>query len=237
MATPLQRVRRLLQRMQQDQLEDLVVNRHIFQQFEEATKKHVGTDHSTELAEWMAQCYVGYASTAIRRMVEPPPTTPKPKTCANCGHTLSTPKPKPESSVSLVILLEELKKHPALLTRQRFLKMCKKGGPVAERFADQWFDKIVEQQGAASVPTAVIDQDIATLKQQTKQVKRLVNKLVAHTEMDRRRIGTHRYGDLNSAVKVLSEVYRKYALLIEGKEPTFPLDDFDVSEDFAKLWP
>jgi len=137
----------------------------------------------------------------------------------------------------LVILLEELKKHPSLLARQRYLKMCRKGGPVAERFADQWFDKMAGKKEATAVSTAVINRDIVRLKRQTKQVKRLVNKLVAHTEMDRRRIGTHRYGNLNSAINVLLEVYRKYALLIEGSEPAFPLEDFDVSEDFAKIWP
>ena len=237
MATPIQDIRRLLRRVEQDQLNDLIINRHIFQQFQEATKKHVGTDHSTELAEWIAQCYVGYASTAIRRMVEPLRTTPKPRTCPKCGFAFPVLKPKPESSISLVIMLEELKKHPSLLTRQRFRKLCRRGGHAVEQFADEWFDKIAGKNGVATVSNVEIDKDIGKLKRKTKQVKRLVNKLVGHTEKDRRRIGKHHYGDLNSAIGVLFEVYKKYILLIECRQPTIPLKDFDVADDLARIWP
>jgi hypothetical protein len=47
----------------------------------------------------------------------------------------------------------------------------------------------------------------------------------------------HRYGHLNSAIKVVVDVFRKYTLLLEGRQPAFPREDFDVSEDFAKIWP
>lgn len=234
MPNPLQRVRRILRRVGEDQLRDLLVNRHIFQQFEEATRQYVGTARSAVLGEWIGQCYVAFAGTGIRRAVEAPPSPPKAKACPKCGHVMPARKPKPESSISLVVLLEELKKHPSLLTRKRFRRLCR---PVAERFADEWFDRIAGRHGATEVSATVIDRDVLRLKRQTKRVKRLVNKLIAHTEMDRRRIGRHRYGHLNSAINVLFDVYRKYYLLLQGKQPSFPVEDFDASEDFAKIWP
>lgn len=108
---------------------------------------------------------------------------------------------------------------------------------MSERFADQWFDKIAGKKGATEVATTGIDRDIKRVRRETKQVKRLVNKLIAHTERDRRRVGKHRYGNLNMAINALWSVFKKYALLIDGGALPAPLDDFDLSEDFSKLWP
>jgi hypothetical protein len=83
----------------------------------------------------------------------------------------------------------------------------------------------------------MIDRDIQKLRHSTERVKRLVNKVVAHTELDRRRIGKHHYGDLDVAIDTLLAIYKKYALLLECKESDFSMDDFDLEEDFAELWP
>src|SRR5271165_6710260 len=50
--------RRWLHRIENDQLQDLLVNRHIFHQFRDCIATHADSDRGADLASWMAQNYV-----------------------------------------------------------------------------------------------------------------------------------------------------------------------------------
>jgi len=63
---------RWLDCIENDQLRDLLINRHVFHQLRECTTPYVGTHQGAELSEWMVQNYIAFAATAIRRMIEPP---------------------------------------------------------------------------------------------------------------------------------------------------------------------
>lgn len=104
-----------LKRIENDQLSDLLINRYIFRQFTGCTAPYVGKYNAAELAHWMEQCYIAFASTAIRRMLEEPARPPTPVNCPKCGHTIV--KPKPQESVSLVILLRDIEQNASLFTR------------------------------------------------------------------------------------------------------------------------
>src|SRR5687768_14742871 len=77
-----------LDRIENDQLLNLVINRHIFTQVREVAAPYVGQQQGAELLHWMVQNYIAFASTAIRRMIEAPN--------------------RKWRSISLVILLEDL---------------------------------------------------------------------------------------------------------------------------------
>ena len=79
---------RWLDRILNEQLRDLLINRHIFKQFQGCTATYVGTYQGAELSEWMVQNYIAFATMAIRRMIERPKNSWK--------------------SISLGILLEDL---------------------------------------------------------------------------------------------------------------------------------
>jgi hypothetical protein len=83
-----------------------------------------------------------------------------------------------------------------------------------------------------------IKKDIRRLEAACKPINRLVNKVVAHTEADRREIGRLNYGDLDTAITEVVKVYQKYALLLTGRVcDLVPLDGYDISDSLDRLWP
>jgi hypothetical protein len=209
--------RRWLHRIENDQLQDLLINRHIFHQFRGCIAPHVGSDHGAELASWMGQNYVAFAATAVRRMVEPPKANWK--------------------SISLIILLTDLAANDSLLTRERFRGLYKNS--VAERFADRDFATITGSETASKMSAARINRDIRALKAASKKIKTLVDKVVAHTEADRRKVPRVQYGEIDKAIDLLEATFKRYCLLLNGScpNPIVPLDDFDVAEDLKRIWP
>lgn len=232
--------RRWLDRILNEQLSDLLVNQHIFKQLGDCTAPYVGMYQSADLAEWMKQGYIAFAATGVRRMLEEPAKPPKPKPCPNCGHMLV--KPKPEDSLSLVVLLRDIEQgigqNAPLFTRSWFRKRyTDKNLPT--RFADRDFDKITRSKTARALSASRVRRDIEALHRIARPVRRLVNKAVAHTSRDRRKIGRLKYKQLNDAIQALADAYRLYSLLIAGSYPTplVPFDSYDVTDDFKKLWP
>ena len=224
---PFRKWRRWLDRILTEQLDPLLVNRHIYRQLSDCLKKYEGTDQSAELAVWMDQGYVAFAATRIRCMIEQPRPQPR-----------KHKQRQSWKSLSLVILLEDLKTNHTVLTRDRFRRMYGRAC-VHETLADRGFDRIARRNGATCIPPARIERDIAALKRVAAPVKRLVDKVVAHTEQDRRRVGKCKYNDLDKAIDLLEKTFCRYRSLIHGSwpEPLVSLDGFDVTNDLLKIWP
>jgi hypothetical protein len=208
-----------LDRILAEQLEPLLISRHIYRQLSDSLKNYEGTDKSGELAVWMQEGCVAFAATRIRCMIEEPRRKSSWK------------------SISVVILLEELKTNHAALTRERLRRMYR--GRVRVAFADRDFDRIAREKGATCISSTRIERDIAAIKRAASPVKRLVDKQVAHTEEDRRRVGKCKYSDLDSAIDLLEETFRRYRGLIYGSYPSplVSLRDYDVGDDLSKIWP
>jgi hypothetical protein len=227
--------RRWLKRIEQDQLQDLLINQHFFHQFRDHITCQVGETEHAEFAEWIVQIHTAFVATAIRRIVEKPRPEPKLKPHAEAKPT-SQSKPK-SKSISLRILLEDMAKNDIELTRERFLNHYR--GSAARGFGDRDFNRITRKKGAPRLTASRISRDIKELERACKPVHRLVNKVVAHTEEDRRKIGRTRYGDFDKAIEKIVVTFQRYALLLNGKtsEPLVPVDDYDISDSLNILWP
>src|SRR5208337_2517133 len=147
---------RWLERIEEDQLRDLLINRHIFKQLQECLAPHVGSYQGAELSEWMVQNYIAFAATAIRRMIEPPRKKPNPNW----------------RSISLVILLEDMAANETVLTRQRYCSLYKHS--VASRFADRDFSTITRSKKARHLSAARIRRDIKQIEVTCAPVEKLV---------------------------------------------------------------
>jgi hypothetical protein len=217
-STPLIRKwRRWLKRIEQEQLQDLLINQHFFNEFRAHYASHGhGADHA-ELAEWIVQAHIAFIATAIRRIME------KPNRSWN--------------SISLRILLEDMAKNDTELTRERYLAMYR--GASRERFGNRDFDQIVRRSGAKKMAAHRINRDLKELDHICMSVFRLVNKVIAHTEQDRRKIGKTKYGDFDKAIGKIVVTFQRYDLLINGKtgESLVPLDEYDISDSLNVLWP
>ncbi len=233
-----------LDRIYSDQLADLLVNQHIFRQLAECTQRYVGTRHSADLAYWMKQGYIAFAATAVRRMLDEPMKPLKPVRCEKCGHVMK--RPKPNDSVSLVALLRDLQQHAGLFTREwyrkRYLKRTVKESWQVDKlttFADRDFGVITGRRGLQSLSADRIKQHIDTLVKVARPVRRLVNKAIAHTDADRRRIGRPKFNQLDAAIEVLASTFERYSLLIRGSclSPLVDFDAYNVKGDLLKIWP
>lgn len=206
-----------LARIEKEQLRDLLINRHVFKQLQECTAPHVGTYRSAKLFEWMVQNYIAFAATAIRRMIEQPN--------------------KKWKSISLRILLEDLAANDTVLTRQRYRTLYKNS--IALPFADRNFNKIARNKRTSYVTAARIGRDIKEIEAACAPVERLVNKIVAHSEADRRKVGKIKYGQIDLAINLLEATFQRYSRLIHGSvcNPLVPLDNLDVRADLKRIWP
>ena len=199
-----------------EQLRDLLANRHIFHQFRDSVNRHAGDLRVPELAEWMHQGYLAFACATVRKMAQ------QPKQGFN--------------SVSLGILLDDLKNHHARLTRANFVQLYDQNSP-ARRFADRDFDGVVGTPGCSSVPVAIIDKDIQDLKDITRPVKHLTDQVIVHTDLSRSKVTIPTYGQLDRAIDFLRDIFARYHLLLTARTyAPVPLDDHDVSRALARLW-
>jgi hypothetical protein len=221
--------RRWVDRIRKEQLSDLLVNQHIFKQLGDCTAPYTGTCKGSNLAKWMQQGYIAFAATAVRRMVEEP------------GNLK-------QQSVSLVILLRDIERNieqnASLFTREWFRQRCVDNMatiPIESihEHANGGFNKITRSTRAAALSASRVRRDIAAIKRMAYPVRKLVNKVIAHTERDRRKVGRLKYKSLNDAIQVLADTYRLYVLLIEGawRDPLVPLSGHDVCSDLKKIWP
>ena len=214
--------KRWLHRIENDQLRDLLINRHIFRQFQECTAPHAGSYQGAELSGWMIQTYIAFAATTIRRITESPRSKPNPKW----------------RSISLLILLEDMAANDTLLTRQRYRSYYYKNS-LASRFADRDFDSITRSKAAQHLTASRIRRDIKQIKNVCEPVKTLVDKVVAHTEEDRRKIVRIKFGQIDRAIDLVEATFQRYALLVNARvcHPLVPFEDFDVRQDLKKIWP
>jgi len=228
--------RRWLDRILNEQLSDLLINQHIFEQLGDCTAPYVKTYQSADLAAWMTQGYVVFAATTVRRMLEEPARPPRPVPCPHCGEIIV--KPKPQKSLSLVILLRDIEQNSSLFTREWFRKRCAKKN-MSVSFADRDFNKITRNRTAKVLSISRVRRDIDALHRVARPIRRRVNKLIAHTARDRRKVGRAKFTQLNDTIKALTETYQLYSLLIAGTplSPLVPFEDYDVVADFKKIWP
>jgi hypothetical protein len=114
---------------------------------------------------------------------------------------------------SLRTLLDKVRRHPEVFTRERYVAMAgSNDSPTRER-SNREFD---EHFGAgAAVEPARVERDIAALDAAMEKVRPFVDKRIAHldpgwTEM------RLQYGPIYEALDVLDDLMRKYVLLFRG---------------------
>jgi len=209
-----------LDRIFHDQLADLLVNRHHFHTLRECVQPYQGSEDGAELCRWIVQGYLAFATTAIRRTVD-----------------------RDRRSISFLNLLDDVLANHTILTIERHRRMYKRAFPksrshVAVSAAERAFAQITKNKRARVMSVKRIERDIRTLERASRIVRRYVNKVIAHTEKDRRRIGKIKHGHIDKAIDTLAELFKRYSLLIKGRcsEPLVP-DEIDVAEDLQKVWP
>ncbi len=218
-ADPLEDLNSELVVIKERQLDPLRIQRHIFEQFASATQPYVGTQHGAVLADWIAQNYLAFAITSVRRMLD-----------------------RRRDAHSLIRFLQKAGKHRAMVSRQRMHRKFIDAFPdfankTAVKKADEMFDYGLGQTGENALTSGIIDADVTALVQAAENVTQIANSWIAHTSKSPQ-LSSLSYGELHAAIDTFESIYSRYHSLIVGNLPLFsPLEDFDCREEFQKIWP
>jgi hypothetical protein len=215
------------------ELIELVVQQAHFHELQAAIAPYMNQVTGAETARWIAQAYAAYACLAIRRLTEPPNKRPPPK------------KGDPRLTVSLAILLEDLALNRSQLTRERQRRMYRRHmralpRRVAVGAADKVFDQVAQSRAHDEVSQSRVNRDIMSLRRAAKRIKRRVDKVYAHIERDRRRIGPAlRFAEIDAAIRTLLSIHRRYALLAQGRDTRniVSADGLTIMSDLKRIWP
>jgi hypothetical protein len=213
---------------------ELLRHRRHFRALQAIWNANIGKIERPEIGRWMAQGYVAYACTTIRRLSEPPKNGNPPK----------DPKKDPKLCISLIILLREIQNHASLFTRSRlrniYVRANQSRPKVFEQVADRDFNEVAKNARAPFLPPRRVDEDLKAISRATRSIERFVDKTIAHHERHRRRVGRPiRYGEIDRAIDVLLDCFRRYSLFVAGRwcNPEIDDADLDIRPDLARLWP
>jgi hypothetical protein len=214
-----------------EELAQLVLQQSHFHDLQQAVTPYIGQEVGVETARWMAQGYAAYSCMAIRRLVEQPSKRSPRKTG------------DPRLTISLIVLLNELLQHPSALTRDRQRRMYLRHihrHDIAIDVADRVFSQVARRKGAKEVSVSDIRRDIAQARKVAKRIGKYTDKVYAHTERDRRRIGRPvRYGEIDAAIKTMRDIHARYTLVILGRDvrELVPSDErLSVMKDLRMIW-
>lgn len=121
--------------------------------------------------------------------------------------------------VSLVRLLKEIKKHPEVITRERFTAICLPGDDetmklVAERNFDAWAGA-----GESQIDPNLVQSRLDKIHQAVNKVYLYVNKILAHADEGDPSLG-FTFGELDAALDSIGEVFRETYLLLNCSDLT-----------------
>src|SRR5262245_6169514 len=158
-----------LDRLEAEFVELLIKQRH-FHELKAVSSEYVGEGIGAELARSMVQGYVAFAVSAIRRLSEP----------AKAGKVR-----KDQEIISLPILLEDLKTHGAVVTRDRQRNRYKREmKALPERIHKQTADRVhhAVTRGFSTLRPSEIETDLRKVRTAVGRIDVLANKVFAHIE-------------------------------------------------------
>jgi hypothetical protein len=213
-------------RLRHEFLSLLVAQRH-FHELQFVIKSFIGTNTGAELARSMAHGYSAVAFTALRRIGEPVPKRPAPKW---------------REIISLPTLITEVQANADLVTRwhqRRRYKTAMQHLParIYTEAADRAHDSVAN--GDEILRPASVQKDLSTIERTVRRLSKLTDKVYAHIERDRRRIPRHfPFAEVDTSIRILFQILRKYSLLLFGEEVVLPdIEEFSIIEDLRKVWP
>lgn len=178
---------------------NLFLDRTIWREVRDALMADGEATSDTFLASYTRQ-YVGASAIAVRRLADP-------NAKANDSHSIGA-------------LIEDIHKHPAVMTRERWTKRDREPDPrpgaddnmlkILSRNYDSTFG---DRSGGLDV--GKVAADLATLKSRSEAVAAFASRTVAH--IDRRGMKQlPTFDDLDDSIDVVGDMYKRYYLLIDG---------------------
>lgn len=137
-------------------------------------------------------------------------------------------------SVSLIRLLDDIRRHPEIATRDRHIAAWGESAVAGE--ADRNFDRFAERGGDMIAP-ALVRADMRELVLSGEVVKGYVDQTIAHAANEATR-AVPTYEDLNAAIDRIAAVVQKYSSLLNAEiHGQFePVIQSDWKAPFRQAW-
>ena len=138
-------------------------------------------------------------------------------------------------TVSLVNLLRDIEQNPASLSRERYVSYF---DPAHESLGHSDFDEWACADGTHIEPHLVKDDRERLTAAAAGSIKPYVNKFIAHNDRDKAIVRVPKFGELEFAIDVLFEVFRKYHTMLTAStlHSLEPVPQYDVLGPYRVPW-
>ena len=195
------------------EVQNLLVDQHIFYEVQSIIKSNSNIQKPNTFNRWMAKSYATSMSVAVRRLVD-----------------------GDRQSVSLVRLLQDLKKGPECVSREAYKRRLFNFDTPLE-YLDSDYSKILGPEAQYPDPSK-IDDEIRKLKVGTESLKKYVDKNVAHTAKLRQK-QIPKFQELDDAIELLEAATRRWLHLFRGAvypSGLLPTWQYDWKQIFHYSW-
>lgn len=172
-----------------------LTHRAIFQEVQGMIRSNPKIQVANPFYDWLTTAYVTTVAMGIRRQAK--------------IH---------KEAISLARLLQEIRHHPEVLSRQRFQALFKRT-PLSLEEVDRLFDPFAGP-GGEHIDPAKVEEELRMLKTKANKIEQLADKRIAHYDQVRARhaVPLPSFDELDECLDFLEELMKKYLLLFRGQE-------------------
>lgn len=141
-----------------------------------------------------------------------------------------------EDAASLATLLDQMAKHPEVLTRGRYVSLAPDDEHgFLRRRADESFDRVAGE-GSYTIPADLPNKAIERLREASLPVKQYVDRIVAHH--DRRDTSVPTLQELDGALDAIEEEFTTWSGWLTGQQRLVmvPVPQYDWLAPFRVPW-
>lgn len=194
---------------------DLRADQVVFRGFMEIVESNPALPDNNLFIVWAWRNYLFTAAIAIRRQIS-----------------------IDSRDVSLANLLEDIKKEPHILSRQRYASLFKGTGFENDfAYINQGFDSVVGE-GKNFLDQTEIAKDVDNLRTVAESLRVYANKTLAHADKNAESIQTlPTIKDLNDSMDLIEKIFKKYYFILTASNIEFPrVAQVPWKEIFLKPW-
>lgn len=199
----------------EDALTDMRADQVIFRGFMEVVESNPELPDNNLFIVWIWRNYLFAAAVAVRRLLS-----------------------KDTRDVSLINLLESIRRQPHVISRERHASLFKGTGFEDDAtYINAGFDSEVGK-GNDALDGSAVAKDIEGLGAVAKTLCAYTNKIIAHADRNADSIRTlPTIRDLNDSMDLIEKVFNKYFYLLNAANITFPTAaQVPWKEIFLKPW-
>lgn len=197
----------------EDSISKLLGNRFFFREFMSIVEANSQLPENNYFIIWIWENYLYNAAIGVRRFVDKDPR-----------------------SISLYLLLMDIKKHPEILSRERYTALFKDSGFANDsNYINQGFDKLIGK-GKDHIDPEDVAEDIKKLTEKTEVLKTYVNKTLAHLDKEKlEKLPTIK--DLDDSLDLIENLVQKYyAIFHAGRVGLLPVPQRPWKNIFKVPW-